>query len=207
LDVAAELLCCHGYRRVTIEDVARGADIGKGTVYLHWRTREELFAAVIEREVRAAAQVLMRALEADEYGFLPHRVAPAYFLAVMDSPLLRGFLLADDELLGRLAHASSAGERHQLLSRRYFEVLVEHRLLHEDLSPAVASHAFLAILEGFLRAEANGEPVPAHLTERADVLAVTVQRALETGRRLQARTRRQLAREIAGLFRALIDAE
>src|SRR5512132_2357733 len=90
LDVAAELLLRHGYRRVTIEDVARGADIGKGTVYLHWRTREELFSAVFEREVREAVSGLLRALQQDRHGFLLHRVARAYFLAIMDRPLLRG---------------------------------------------------------------------------------------------------------------------
>jgi AcrR family transcriptional regulator len=38
LDATAELLLRHGYRRVTIDDIARHADIGKGTVYLHWKT-------------------------------------------------------------------------------------------------------------------------------------------------------------------------
>src|SRR6266508_6776089 len=56
LDVAAELLLRHGYRRVTIDDVARGADVGKGTVYLHWKTRDDLFQAVFEREVLQALE-------------------------------------------------------------------------------------------------------------------------------------------------------
>ncbi|WP_234322969.1 helix-turn-helix domain-containing protein, partial [Streptomyces sp. NRRL S-350] len=43
LDTTAELLEQHGYRRVTIDDVASRAGIGKGTVYLHWKTREALF--------------------------------------------------------------------------------------------------------------------------------------------------------------------
>lgn len=43
LDTTAELLCQHGYKRVTIDDVARRAGVGKGTVYLHWKTREALF--------------------------------------------------------------------------------------------------------------------------------------------------------------------
>src|SRR5262249_5935990 len=46
LDAAADLLLRHGYRRVTIDDVAAGAGIGKGTVYLHWKAREQLFSAV-----------------------------------------------------------------------------------------------------------------------------------------------------------------
>ena len=33
-----------------MEDVAKQAGIGKGTLYLHWKTREELFYAVVMRE-------------------------------------------------------------------------------------------------------------------------------------------------------------
>ena len=60
LDVTAELLLRHGYRRVTIDDIARHADIGKGTVYLHWKTRDDLFKAVFEREVLHALTELLR---------------------------------------------------------------------------------------------------------------------------------------------------
>ena len=36
LDAAAELLLRWGYKRVSIEEIARHAGIGKGTVYLHF---------------------------------------------------------------------------------------------------------------------------------------------------------------------------
>jgi len=207
LDVAAELLLRHGYRRVTIDDVARGADIGKGTVYLHWRTREELFTAVFEREVREAVGELLRALQQDRHGFLLHRVARTYFLAIMNRPLLRGFVLADDELLGKLARSGGAREdRHQLMSRSYFQLLAEHGLLHADLNPEDAAYAFLATLEGFLQASA-GEPEQAGPQTRADLLAITVQRAFETGRQLPPATQDLLAQRVVDLLRGLLDAD
>ena len=43
LDTARELLLAWGYRRVTIDELARRAGVGKGTIYLHWRSREEVF--------------------------------------------------------------------------------------------------------------------------------------------------------------------
>jgi AcrR family transcriptional regulator len=49
LDAAADLLVRWGYHRVTVEDVARHAGIGKGTVYLHFRTKEALFLTVLLR--------------------------------------------------------------------------------------------------------------------------------------------------------------
>ncbi|MBY6275247.1 MAG: TetR/AcrR family transcriptional regulator, partial [Symbiobacterium thermophilum] len=50
LDAAAALVERYGYSRTTMDDVAREAGVAKGTLYLHWNTREELFGAVLRRE-------------------------------------------------------------------------------------------------------------------------------------------------------------
>jgi len=50
LDAAAELLLRWGYKRVTIDDIAKQAEIGSGTIYLHWKTRDALFETLMMRE-------------------------------------------------------------------------------------------------------------------------------------------------------------
>ncbi|HEX5414643.1 MAG TPA: helix-turn-helix domain-containing protein, partial [Chloroflexota bacterium] len=50
LDAAAELILRWGYDKTTIDDIARQAGVAKGTIYLHWKTREDLFAALVRRE-------------------------------------------------------------------------------------------------------------------------------------------------------------
>jgi AcrR family transcriptional regulator len=57
LDAAAELLASWGYQRVTIDDVAKLAGIGKGSVYLHFRTKEALFLTVLLRGHRAVTGI------------------------------------------------------------------------------------------------------------------------------------------------------
>src|SRR6266508_4503775 len=162
LDVTAELLLRHGYRRVTIDDIARHADIGKGTVYLHWKTRDDLFRAVFEREVLEALEELLQALRQDTGAWMLHRLARSYFLAIMSRPLLRAVFLADSELLGKLVRpGSSAREnRHRLVSHAYFELLSEHGLLRDDLRADAVAYAFLATLEGFIQAEATADERP-----------------------------------------------
>src|SRR4026208_1919478 len=49
LDAAERLLLRHRYRRVTVEDLAREAGIGKGSVYLHFDSKEEVALAVVNR--------------------------------------------------------------------------------------------------------------------------------------------------------------
>jgi AcrR family transcriptional regulator len=180
LDVAADLLLRHGYRRVSIDDVATGAGIGKGTVYLHWKTREQLFGAVFAREVLYALDELRQALGADPQACLLHNFARVYFLAVVNRPLLRGLLLDDSDLLGKLTNSpdTTREDRHGVMMRDYFRLLAEHGLLRKDMGVDEIGYAFQATFEGFLRAEgAAPTGVP---EQRADLLAQIVQRGFES---------------------------
>jgi AcrR family transcriptional regulator len=214
LDVAAELLLRHGYRRVTVDDVAAGADVAKGTIYLHWKSREELFTAVFGREVLRAVGELVRAIQHDPQVCLLHRLAGAYFLAIMNRPLLRGFIVADADLLGKLAKPRGASDdRHRLMSRSYFQLLAEHGLLRTDLDVDAIAYAFQATFEGFLHAEgaaaagATAGRSHASLDQRADLLVRTVQRAFESGRAIPRRVRQSLAGRVVDLLTHLTEAD
>ena len=210
LDATADLLLRHGYRRVTVDDIARRADIGKGTVYLYWKTRDELFRAVFEREVLQALEELLDALRQDPGTWRLHRLARRYFLAIMRRPLLRGLFLADAELLGKLARPAGGAreDRHRLVSQAYLQLLAEHGLLRDDLSADEVAYAFLATLEGFIQAEAAaGEQRGPGLEARSELLSRTVQRAFETDRSLSPAAERAIASRVVELFAGLGEAD
>ena len=49
LDAVDVLLAKYGYKKMTMEDVARQVGIGKGTIYLHFPGKEELVLSHIDR--------------------------------------------------------------------------------------------------------------------------------------------------------------
>jgi len=49
LDAVDGLLAKFGYKKMTMEDVAKQVGIGKGTIYLHFPSKEELVLAHIDR--------------------------------------------------------------------------------------------------------------------------------------------------------------
>jgi AcrR family transcriptional regulator len=204
LDVTADLLLRFGYRRITIEDIADHADIGKGTVYLHWKTREELFGAVFEREVLHALDELVHALRHQPGAWRPHRLARSYFLGIMSRPLLAACFLGDAEVLGKLAKpGSSAREnRHRLVSHDYFRLLARYGLLRDDLRADAIAYGFMATLEGFIQAEATERPGSGP-QGRAEVLALIIQRAFETGRDVSAAEDKAIATQVVELFAGL----
>ena len=51
LDATDRLLARFGYRKMTVEDIAAEAGIGKGTIYLHFSSKEEVVLSHIDRIV------------------------------------------------------------------------------------------------------------------------------------------------------------
>jgi len=140
LDAAADLLLRHGYRRVSIDDVAAEAGVGKGTIYLHWKTREALFWAALQRETMRLLEDLVRRLGENPALALPDRLMPAIYADVSRKPLVRALLVNDAEILGALGadQEVAAAQREFAGNPDYLEMLAAHGLLRDDLTPAKA---------------------------------------------------------------------
>lgn len=51
LDATDRLLARYGYRKMTVEDLAREVGIGKGSIYLHFSSKEEVVLSHVDRIV------------------------------------------------------------------------------------------------------------------------------------------------------------
>ena len=65
LDAADRLLARYGYQKMTIDDLAREVGIGKGTVYLHFRSKEEIVLFRVDRVVRRLVDQLLAIARSD----------------------------------------------------------------------------------------------------------------------------------------------
>jgi AcrR family transcriptional regulator len=55
LDGARRAAGAHGARRTTMNDIAAEAGVAKATLYNHFRTKDDVWSALVESEVRAVA--------------------------------------------------------------------------------------------------------------------------------------------------------
>jgi AcrR family transcriptional regulator len=101
LDAAGQCFAASGYAKTTVEEIARAAGVSKALVYQHFRGKEEILEAVLERtllnwarvarvESLPAANSVLEAL-ADTF-----RSAVAY---ARDNPVLRAFFRLDPLVL------------------------------------------------------------------------------------------------------------
>src|SRR4030095_15196419 len=51
LDATERLLARYGYKKMTVEDIAREVGIGKGSIYLHFSSKEEVVLTHVDRIV------------------------------------------------------------------------------------------------------------------------------------------------------------
>jgi AcrR family transcriptional regulator len=60
LAVAARMFGKYGFRKTTVDEIARTAHKAKGSVYYYFKSKEELFLAVVTREIHALKSGLTR---------------------------------------------------------------------------------------------------------------------------------------------------
>jgi len=65
LDATDRLLARFGYRKMTVEDIAAEAGIGKGTIYLHFSSKEEVVLSHIDRIVERLQERLKEIAQSD----------------------------------------------------------------------------------------------------------------------------------------------
>ena len=83
LDVAEQMIAAKGIDGMTMEDVAREADVAAGTTYLHFKNKNSLCASVLARLLREATATEAKAATSCNTGsekLLAYRKALAEFL-------------------------------------------------------------------------------------------------------------------------------
>lgn len=150
LRAAEALLLRHGYQRLTMEDVAREAGIGTGTIYLHWKSKAALFETVLLRELVAIWAELSRRLEARPGDALLHRFLGHLLRAVKERPLACSLFTRDSSLLGKLAQQRVVLQAQPLAGGdELIALLRELGLMRRDVPLNIQAYAFSAIWTGF----------------------------------------------------------
>src|SRR3954463_12558589 len=76
LGVALEVFGRYGFRKASMDDIARSADISRQGLYLHFANKEALFRAAVRQELDTALGEVSRSLHEEGVG-LEERVVAA----------------------------------------------------------------------------------------------------------------------------------
>jgi AcrR family transcriptional regulator len=182
LDAAAALLVRWGYRKTTIDDVAREAGVGKGTIYLHWKDKTSLFRAAIWRANQQVGEEVMRRVAADPEGGLLHRLWAHGMTAALGNPLMAAVVKGQPDIFQGLLDTFDQETRAQLMgnAEEYVGQLQAAGLIRTDLSVSVISLLMSALKVGIIHSvELVGQDHMPSMEELSEALSDLVRRWLE----------------------------
>lgn len=159
-DVAWRLFQERAYEQINVQDVAREAELAKGTVYLYFATKEELFLSVQEQQFAAWFDALDAGLRALPPGGSADEVAAIIATSVAAAPSLIRLLTITHTILERNAGPEAIGRLKGLMRAR---LIATGALLEAALPALRPGQGARALLHGYaLMAGLHGlaEPAP-----------------------------------------------
>ncbi|WP_257555952.1 TetR/AcrR family transcriptional regulator [Sphingobium sp. CFD-2] len=155
LAAAQELALKRGFRGVTISAIAEKAMVGKGTVYLYWDTKEDLFISLLGRSFLVIVDQLIEGIASDSALVLPPQLCLWLLKTSAQHPLVHALQMRDVDILGALA----GDERTHSLVRKHgaaalLEVLLpiwrSHGLVTTAEDPSRQAYALQLLTVGFV---------------------------------------------------------
>jgi len=178
LDAAADLVQRYGYNKTTLDDLARQAGVAKGTLYLHWRSREEIFGALLRREEFRVARSFL-----DEVRALPEvptlrSLFRQAALGLLRHPLVRAAFTRDVEVVGKLVRDQGRHPERKEIFEVLLDYLAQRGMARPDLAPQARNFLVHSIFLGFcMMASLTPAPLPDEAI--ADLVADSVVGALQ----------------------------
>lgn len=118
LSAAREVFFEQGFHRATVDDVAEQAEVGKGTVYLYFDTKETILAHLLLEGLQLLVDELEAAFAPSDHLSAPdrvHRLAAAYLKFYQNQPAYFHWISAFDR--GRFRESLSPDLYNQVLTR------------------------------------------------------------------------------------------
>jgi len=181
LDAAARLITHYGFDKTTVSDIAEAAGISKGAVYLHYKSKEALFEALIIRESETILEDMLTSMERDPnagsiFGLYQHAI-----LAVMRSPLIHAVVTRDQRVVGEMARKlkdTGIGAQGNLIRYEMVAQLQAANVIRQDLDAVEVSYVLALIRYGFLTI---GQVIPEDQRPPIDRVGQTLGEILERG--------------------------
>lgn len=151
LDAATDLITHYGYDKTTVEEIAQAAGVSKGAVYLHFKSKEDLFEALLLRDADVAIKRFYELIEADPGGVTLFNIYRYTLVVTEELPLLKAVYMHDRRLLGdflRRRRDTPIAAQIVTFSTEFVRQYQEAGLIRQDLDAEVVAYLLIALRNG-----------------------------------------------------------
>lgn len=182
---AIRIFLAYGYDKTTMEDIAGEAGVARSTLYTKWKTKEDLFTALLKAESIRFAKEWYRRVEADPGGGSFTGIYKNSLLAVQGSPFLGALFTQNRRILGSFA---SHEQLAQLMGDRLvwvttlFKMMQDQGLIRAGVDPQTIARLAVIFRHGLLVSDDGDlEAQPGGYEAVVDLFTEMLRNHIETG--------------------------
>lgn len=152
LDAATRLIAHYGYDKTTVGDIAHEAGVSKGAVYLHWASKDDLFTALLLREMWEFTEEWMALVEKDPKGGQLHALYRHSLVVIERRPLLKALMTQDKRVLGDFFRRQDKAlfARRNGFSLEFVRLLQSVGVVRADIDPRQVAYMLNCIKAGMV---------------------------------------------------------
>ena len=153
LRAAAAVIVRQGYDKTTMSDIADEAGVSRGTVYLHFKGKDELFEALVYHEVQRYAEAWLEHIEADPRGGTIGGIYRAFLYAINSRPFMAAMMRRDRQVFGsylRKPDSLLAGVQSPSIGAGLLQALQQAGAVRQDLDPKLMAHVIDVVAYGLM---------------------------------------------------------
>jgi AcrR family transcriptional regulator len=161
LNAASDLIAHYGYDKTTVSDIAHEAGVSKGTIYLHFNSKDDLFEALLQRELLNYTQAWLDYIEALPDGGTIGALYRAALHALNSTPLMSAMLRRDQRVLGsylRKPNNMFAAMQAGSLRADTLRAMQVAGAIRQDVDTAVMAHIMELFSYGLVSIDAFRQP-------------------------------------------------
>lgn len=151
LEKAEPILLKYGYSKSTIDDIASAAKLGKGTIYLHWKSKDDLFQSLFYKIFAEIVYQVLMEVQKDKNIIHFDIFVTKIYRACYDRELIAALFTEDTKLLGRFLDKKRSSESQEMKLKSLMNSLRMYRQYHlikEDIPIEAQAHTIYLLLIG-----------------------------------------------------------
>jgi len=157
LKAAEELILTKGYAGTTIDEIADRADISKGAIYLHYRTKDDIYFSIVSIALETMRDMFQDAAEGKESGLDKFRaIGYSFYEYTKRYPSYSNIIY--DVNSPKPCHTLASEGRCQSLNEEIGRIMVvsieagmKDGTIRSDVDPMAAAIIISSSLQGLLR--------------------------------------------------------
>ena len=185
LNAASELFVHYGYDKTTVSDIARAAGVSKGAIYLHFKSKDEMFESLLIREMETYGEKWFELLEADPNGGTIASMYKNSLYAMNSSNFMSAMFRQDRRVFGNYVRKPDnffrqLQDKQEQSDRFMFVQMMQNAgAIRQDVDAKVIAHVMDILAHGLVGMEdvVPKQSIPA-LEELIEGIAALMDRAL-----------------------------